>query len=189
LARPDAAQVLDRHLKFPNVRGVRNFGEGNYLVDAAWRKGFAELGPRNLVYCLDTRIERADDVLDLAKTFPETLICVDHCAIPMERGDAYFRRWRAAIDTMARADNVLMKVSGLGMCDPLWTVDSIRPYVLGSIEAFGVDRVVMGTNWPVDRMFSSYPDVINAYAEIISSLPHADQVKLFSANAERIFRI
>ena len=89
----------------------------------------------------------------------------------------------------AKADNVIMKVSGLGMCDPLWTVASIRPYVLGAIEAFGADRIVMGTNWPVDRMFSSYPDVINAYAEIISGFSRADQVKLFSGNAERIFRI
>jgi predicted TIM-barrel fold metal-dependent hydrolase len=82
-----------------------------------------------------------------------------------------------------------MKISGLGMCDPRWTVDSIRPYVLGSIEAFGSDRVVFGSNWPVDRMFSSYPDVINAYAEIISGFPHAEQVAMFSGNAEKLFRI
>ncbi len=189
LARPDAAKVLDEHLRYPNVRGIRNFGEGNYIMDSAWRRGFAELAQRNLVYCLDTRIERAADVADLAKTFPDTLICVDHCGIPMARDAAYYKRWRQAMDVMASRDNVLMKVSGLGMCDPLWTVDSIRPYVLGSIEAFGVDRIVFGTNWPVDRMYSSYPDVINAYAEIIAPFPTEDQVKLFSANAERIFRI
>lgn len=189
LARPDAAAVLDRHLTFANVRGIRNFGDGDYLMDAAWRQGFAELGPRNLVACIDTRVERAGKILDLAKTFPQTILCIDHCAIPMERDAASFTAWRKAMDVMAGADNVVMKVSGLGMCDPLWTVASIRPYVLGSIEAFGVDRIVMGTNWPVDRMFSSYPDVVNAYAEIISGLPHGDQVKLFSANAERIFRI
>lgn len=189
LARPDAAQVLDRHLKFPNVRGIRNFGEGNYLVDPAWRRGFAELESRNLVYCLDTRVERADDLLDLARTFPGILICVDHCAIPMARDSASFKAWRHAMDTMAKAPNVVMKISGLGMADPLWTVESIRPYMLGSIEAFGVDNIVFGTNWPVDRMFSSYPDVINAYAEIISGFPQAEQVKMFSGNAERIFRI
>ena len=189
LARPDAAAVLERHLQYPNVRGIRNFGEGNYLVDPAWRKGFAELATRNLVYCLDTRIERADDVFDLARTFPETIICVDHCAIPMARDAGSFKRWRAAIDTMAKSPNVVMKVSGLGMNDPLWTVDSIQPYVLGSIEAFGVDRIVFGTNWPVDRMYSSYPDVVNAYAAIIAGFPRDDQVKMFSGNAERIFRI
>jgi predicted TIM-barrel fold metal-dependent hydrolase len=189
LARSDAGAVLDRHLEFANVRGIRNFGEGNYLVDPAWRRGFAELESRNLVYCLDTRVERADDLLDLARTFPGVLICVDHCAIPMARDSASFKAWQRAMETMAKAPNVVMKISGLGMADPLWTVGSIRPYVLDSIEAFGVDNVVFGTNWPVDRMFSSYPDVVNAYAEIISGFPLAEQVKMFSGNAERIFRI
>jgi predicted TIM-barrel fold metal-dependent hydrolase len=189
LARPDAASVLDRHLEFPNVRGIRNFGEGRYLTDAAWRRGFAELGPRNLVSCIDTRPELAADILDLAKSFPETHICIDHCAVPLKRDEASFRAWRAAMDVMAKAPNVTMKISGLGMGDPLWTVASIRPYVLGSIEAFGTDRVVFGTNWPVDRMFSSYPDVINAYAEIISVFPVAEQVAMFSGNAEKLFDI
>ena len=189
LARPDAAQTLDRHLRYANVRGVRNFGEGRYLVDAAWRRGFAQLGPRNLVSCIDTRVELAGDLLDLARAFPGTAICVDHCAIPMKRDEASFRQWRAAINEMAKAPNVVMKISGLGMCDPRWTVQSIRPYVLGSIEAFGVDRVVFGTNWPVDRMFSSYPDMINAYSEIITAFTREERIKMFSGNAERIFRI
>ena len=83
-----------------------------------------------------------------------------------------------------------MKISGLGMRDPLLDRrQSIRPYVLGSIEAFGTDRVVFGTNWPVDRMFSSYPDVINAYAEIIAGFSESEQTAMFSGNAERLFRI
>ncbi|WP_274626715.1 amidohydrolase family protein [Arvimicrobium flavum] len=189
LARPDAAEVLDRHLQYPNVRGIRNFGEGRYLIDADWRRGFVELGPRRLVSCIDTRVELADDLRDLARSFADTLICVDHCAVPMARDAASFKAWRKAMDVMAQMPNVVMKVSGLGMADPLWTVESIRPYVLGSIEAFGTDRIVMGTNWPVDRMFSSYPDVINAYMELVSVFPREEQVKLFSGNAERIFRI
>jgi predicted TIM-barrel fold metal-dependent hydrolase len=189
LARPDAAQVLDRHLQYANVRGVRDFGEGRYLVDPAWRRGFAELAPRKLVSCIDTRVELAPDLVDLALAFPDTTICVDHCAIPIGRDESSLRAWRAAMDAMAQALNVVMKISGLGMCDPLWNVPSIRPYVLGSIEAFGVDRVVFGTNWPVDRMFSSYPDVINAYHEIIAPFSREEQAKMFSRNAERIFRI
>jgi len=189
LARSDATSVLDRHLQFRNVRGIRNFGEGRYLVDSAWRRGFAELAPRNLVSCIDTRVELAGDILDLAQAFPDTKICVDHCAIPMGRDQQSFKNWRAAMTTMARSPNVTMKISGLGMGDPLWTVESIRPYVLGSIEAFGTDRVVFGTNWPVDRMFSSYPDVVNAYAEIIAGFSRPEQVAMFSGNAERLFRI
>ena len=135
---------------------------------------------------------RLDNWLDhfrAAAKFPNVLICIDHCAIPEKRDPEYFKLWRAAMDTYAKADNIVMKVSGLGMADWRWTIESIRPYVLGCIEAFGVDRIVMGTNWPVDRLFSSYPDVINAYAEIIKGFSRDERVALFSANAERYFRI
>ncbi len=82
-----------------------------------------------------------------------------------------------------------MKISGLGMADRLWTIDSLKPWVLGCIEAFGVDRVVFGTNWPVDRLFSSYPDIVNAYRTLISGFSQDEQTKMFSGNAERLFRI
>jgi predicted TIM-barrel fold metal-dependent hydrolase len=189
LARADAAAVLDRHMHYKNVRGIRDFGDGRYLVDSAWRAGFKLLERHNLVSCIDTRIELFDDLLDLAAAFPNILICIDHCAIPEARDDAYFKRWSAAMQKLACADNVIMKISGLGMMDRLWTAASLRPFVLGSIDAFGTDRVVFGTNWPVDRMFSSYPDLINAYAAIIAGFTAAERTAMFSGNAERFFRI
>jgi predicted TIM-barrel fold metal-dependent hydrolase len=189
LARPDAEAVLDRHMQYANVRGIRDFGEGRYLVDPAWRAGFKFLARHNLVSCIDTRIQFFDDLLDLAAAFPNILICVDHCAIPEARDEAYFRRWSDAMRKLARADNVTMKISGLGMMDRRWTIDSLRPWVLGSIDAFGTGRVVFGTNWPVDRMFSSYPDLINAYAAIIAGFSRDEQTAMFSGNAEKLFRI
>jgi predicted TIM-barrel fold metal-dependent hydrolase len=189
LADGDAEAVLERHMVYSNVRGIRDFGKGRYLVDPAWRAGFKFLERHNLVSCIDTRIHLFDDLLDLAAAFPNVLICVDHCAIPEARDEAYFKRWSAAMRALARADNVVMKISGLGMMDRRWTIESFRPWVLGAIEAFGVDRVVFGTNWPVDRMFSAYPDVINAYAAIISSFTSDEQAAMFSGNAERLFRI
>ncbi len=189
LADPDAAEVLDRHSGYANVRGIRDFGEGRYLVDTAWRGGFRRLKRHNLVACIDTRIQHFDDLMDLATSFPDTMICVDHCAIPEARDEGYFKRWSTAVRALARAENILMKISGLGMMDRRWTIESLRPWVLGSIEAFGVDRVIFGSNWPVDRMFSSYPDLINAYAKIISGFTTEEQIEMFSRNAEKLFRI
>ena len=189
LAEPDAEAVLERHMAYANVRGIRDFGKGRYLVDGAWRAGFRFLERHNLVSCIDTRIQHCDDLIDLAARFPNILICVDHCAIPEARDDAYFLRWTEAMRKLARAANVVMKISGLGMMDRRWTIASLRPWALGSIEAFGVDRVVFGTNWPVDRMFSSYPDLINAYAAIIADFTADEQTAMFSRNAERLFRI
>ncbi len=123
LADPDAEGVLDRHMQYANVRGVRDFGKGRYLVDGAWRSGFKHLRRHNLVSCIDTRIQHFDDLIDLAATFADTMICVDHCAIPEARDDAYFKRWSAAMRALAKAENVVMKISGLGMMDRLWTVE------------------------------------------------------------------
>jgi predicted TIM-barrel fold metal-dependent hydrolase len=52
-----------------------------------------------------------------------------------------------------------------------------------------VKRVVFGTNWPVDRLFSSYPDIVNAYRAIISDFTRDEQMAMFSRNAESYFRI
>ena len=189
LQDPDAAEVLERQMAYPNVRGIRDFGRGDYLVDPGWQAGFKLLARHNLVYCLDTRPELFPQVKKLAQDVPGTVICVDHCGFPRERTPEYFRMWQAGTKELGKVENVRMKISGLGMADRAWTVESIRPYVLGSIDAFGTDRVVFGTNWPVDRMFSSYPDVINAYAEIIRDFSKDEQRAMFSGNAERLFRI
>ena len=124
LADPDAAEVLDRHSGYANVRGIRDFGDGRYLVDTAWRGGFRRLKRHNLVACIDTRIQHFDDLMDLATSFPDTMICVDHCAIPEARDEGYFKRWSTAVRALARAENILMKISGLGMMDRRWTIES-----------------------------------------------------------------
>jgi predicted TIM-barrel fold metal-dependent hydrolase len=189
LAEPDAAEVLERQLAFTNLRGVRDFGEGDYELDPAWRRGFALLAGHGLVADLDSRPERFADVKSLASAFPDTLIAVDHAGLPLRRDEEYLAFWRGELADLAEAPNVIIKVSALGMGDPHWTVESMRPLVLHCIESFGVERTVFGTNWPVDRLFSSYPDVIDAYAAIIAGFSAAEQTAMFSGNAERYFRI
>ena len=77
-------------------------------------------------------------------------------------------KWKSGVATAASCDNIRWKISGLGMGDNNWTVDSIRRYVLTSIETVGVDRCFFATNWPVDWLWSTYDKVVDAYKEIIS---------------------
>ena len=63
-------------------------------------------------------------------------LCIEHCGFPMERSKEYFAGWRRAIRDLAKSQNARAKVSGLGMFDRNWTVDSFRPWVLECIEAF-----------------------------------------------------
>jgi predicted TIM-barrel fold metal-dependent hydrolase len=189
LAGADAQRTLERHTEYANFRGVRDFGQGDYLSDPAWQRGYGLLAERDLVFCLDVVVEDMGKARKLADAYPGVVLCVDHAGFPRARDDAYFENWRNGMKTLAGAPNVVCKISGLGMCDNQWTVGSIRRWLLACIEAFGVERSFFGTNWPVDRLYSSYGDVIDAYAEIISSFTDADQTALFSGNAERVFRI
>lgn len=189
LAGADAEATIERHLEYANVRGIRDFGEGDYLVDETWQKGYGLLAKHGLVFCLDLVPEDLPKVRALADAYPDVVLCVDHAGFPRRRDDEYFQMWRRGMNEAAGAPNTVVKISGLGMCDNQWTVDSFRPWVEGCIEEFGIERSFFGTNWPVDRLYSSYGDVLDAYAEIIASYSQAEQAALFSENAERIFRI
>jgi predicted TIM-barrel fold metal-dependent hydrolase len=189
LAKPDVEAQLERHAQFPRLRGIRDFGEGEYLEDPAWERGYALLEQYGLVCCLDSEADRFAKARALAERNPGVTMCLDHCGVPLERTDSYFDHWRIELRNLAQAQNVVVKVSGLAMRDPAWTVESIRPWVLECIDAFGPSRVVFATNWPVDSLFSDYGDVVAAYRTILAEFARDEQAAMLAGNAERIFRI
>jgi predicted TIM-barrel fold metal-dependent hydrolase len=189
LAQPDAESVLERHTAFANLRGIRDLRYDDYLTDEAWEKGYALLERVGLVCCDDPMVEVMGDAADLVRRHPGITYCVDHAGFPRRRDPEYFEEWRTGMRKLAALDNTVVKISGLGMCDHRWTVESLRPWVLECIDAWGVERAFFGTNWPVDRLFSSYGDVLDAYQELISDFTSAEQVALFSENANRVFSL
>ncbi len=189
LASADAEGVLSRHVEFASVRGIRDLRYDDYLRDEAWQRGYALLERHGLVCCDDPLVEAMPDAAELARMFPAVTYCVDHAGFPRRRDREYFAEWRRGMRAIAAVENTVVKISGLGMSDHRWTVESLRPWVLECIEAWGPARAFFGTNWPVDRLYSSYSDVVDAYREIISDLPAPDQSALLSGNADRVFRL
>jgi predicted TIM-barrel fold metal-dependent hydrolase len=189
LSHPDVENVLERHCEFPNMRGIRDFGEGDYLVNSAFHKGFALLDKYDLRVSVGVEWQNMENLRIMADRSPNTLIVVDHAGLPQARSNEYFVQWKKGMDTVAQSDNIRCKISGLGMGDQNWTVSSIRPYGLHCIETFGVERCFFGSNWPVDWLWSSYDDLINAYTEITSDFTLQEQIALFSQNAESIYDI
>lgn len=190
LSAPDVEDLVERHAAAsPQLRGIRDFGEGDYLVSEHFARGYAKLGEHGLVCDLDCFWPDMGKARDLAQRQPETTMVLDHAGFPLERSDEYFTDWKQGISALAEAESAVVKISGLAMGDNDWTVDSIRPWVLHCIEAFGVQRSFFGTNWPVDKLYSPYKNVVDAYAEIVADFSHDEQVALFSGNAERVYRI
>lgn len=189
LQDPDVDRVLERHSEFRNMRGIRDFGQGDYLVDPAFHRGYAHLEKYGWVCDLDCFWENFHKARALAEQFPNIVLVLDHAGFPQERTDEYFANWSRALHDLAGADNVVVKISGLGMRDERWTVDSLRPWVHECLEAFGTDRAFFGTNWPLDRLYSSYTDVISAYRELVTEFTDDEQRALLAGNAERVYRI
>ena len=189
LRDPDVERTLERHCESANMRGIRDFSHGDFLTSADFRRGHALLEKYGLVSSIAAEWQDMEKLRDLASAFPNIPIVMDHAGLPMERSPEYFENWREGMRTAAEAENVICKVSGLGMGDNDWTVESIRPYVLHCIETFGVERSLFATNWPVDSLWSGYDEIVNAYDEITRGFSDNERAALFSRNAERLYRI
>ncbi|MGF6639659.1 amidohydrolase family protein [Paraburkholderia tuberum] len=122
----------------------------------------------------------------LSLTDPHLL---NHTGMPVDRMPEEIEGWKQGMKSLASAPNVFCKISGLGMGDWKWTVDSIRPFVLHAIEAFGANRCMFASNFPVDKLFSSYDAVFNAFKEITQEFSSDERRALFHDNAERVYRL
>jgi predicted TIM-barrel fold metal-dependent hydrolase len=192
LQRDDAPAELDRHLEASDlVRGVRIRTHPDDPDTPAFHAALRALEERGLSYELNASPGKLLSGLATARAHPGLQVILGHTGFPLGRDDAYLAWWMREISALAEAPNVACKVSGLGMADHDWTVDSIRPWVMHCIEAFGVDRTMFGTNWPVDILYSTYLAQVDGYRIVIdqAGIGRADQEKLLYRNAERFYRL
>jgi len=90
---------------------------------------------------------------------------------------------------LAAEPNVSIKISGLGMVDHRWDAASLRPFVREAIEAFGADRAMFASNFPVDRLYSSYAQLYTAFDELTRDASASERGALFGLTARRIYRM
>lgn len=201
LSAPDVAAVLDAHAACPGVRGVRQIlnwdpdparsqcDRPDYLTDPAWRAGYAELGRRGLSFDLQAYPWQMRDAADVAGAHPGTPMIVDHTGMPSFDAPGGRQAWRQGMAALADRPNVSVKISGFAMFDAAWTEDMIRPWVLETIELFGVERCMFASNFPVDRPARSYEDTFAAFRRIVAGLGEDERRRLFHDNAARIYRL
>jgi predicted TIM-barrel fold metal-dependent hydrolase len=101
-------------------------------------------------------------------------------------GPERFEGWRKAVQRLAQAPNVACKIpSGLGMGDWTWTTPSIRSHVEAAIDAFGAERCMFASSFPVGKLFSSYGAIWDAFRAITAGLTPSERRALFHDNAAR----
>jgi predicted TIM-barrel fold metal-dependent hydrolase len=190
LAEPGFQELLERHLEASDlVRGVRDMTAAERLDEPAVTAALAVLAQRGLSWDAQCAVAQLPRVTALARRHPDLQIVLTHAALPVARAAEDLPGWRAAITALAAAPNVCCKLSGFGIGDHDWTVASLRPWVLGAVEAFGPQRCMFGSNWPVDRLFSSYQALLDAHREILGELSDAERTAIFAATATRVYKL
>lgn len=181
--------------------------EGLYR-DATFRQGFAELGKRGLTFDAWLLEPQLPDVIDLARAFPDQPICLDHVGTPVGvasyKGTLHerFDTWRHNIKELAKCENVVVKLGGLAMAfcalpedgpcaghgsehlAALW-----RPYIETCIEAFGPQRAMFESNYPVDYWGADYAVLWNTFKRLARSASADEKAALFAGTAARFYGI
>jgi len=201
LDRADAVDVLAAQAAFPLVRGVRHkpraaaspaavvAGAPGSMGDPRWRAGYALLERHDLHFELQTPWWHLAEAVELAQDFPRTRIVLNHAGLPADRSPAGLAGWRAAMRAFAGCPNVAVKISGLGIPGRPWRVEDNAPIVGEVIAAFGVERCMFASNYPVDSLVAAYDAIMAGFKAIVAGRPYAERLALFHDNAARVYRI
>ena len=200
LEKPGAATLLKQHAAHRNVRGIRQilnwhpdpartYTPRNLLEDDAWHAGFARLARHGLSFDLQIYPAQMPAAARLAAHHPNTPLILNHTGMPLEKDAAGLALWRSGMRLLAAQPNVAVKISGLAMLDWHWSGESLRPFVLETLEIFGAARTMLASNFPVDRLFGTFGRYFEAYGQILGGASAAERADLFAGTADRIYRI
>jgi len=192
----------------PDIRNSHTNPPQGLLLDATFRKGFAELGRRGLSFDAWLYHPQIGELTDLARAFPDTTIVFDHFGGPLGIGpyagkrEEIFAAWRDDVAALARCPNVYAKLGGLVM--PINGFDfhkRERPatsdeivaatgrYHSHAIDCFGPERCMFESNFPVDKASCSYHVLWNAFKKMVAGASESDKAALFHDSAYRAYRL
>ncbi len=178
------------------------------MADPAFREGFGRLAPHGLSFDAWLYHPQIPELVELARAFPDTTIVLDHVGGPLGLGgyagrrDEVFAQWRDSIATLARCPNVVVKLGGLGMRltgfgfeeaesppDSATLAAAWKPWIETCIEAFGVERAMFESNFPVDGCSSGYGVLWNAFKRITAGASADEKAALYRLTACQVYRI
>ena len=198
---PDLGAKLKEQTQFANLRGVRHqlhwdshpLRQPNPTPDLCntpeFRRGFASLEKYGLHFELQVFAGQAKYAVELIKAFPNVPMILLHSGMLTDRSPLMIEQWRAALTAMAAFPNVHVKLSGLGMFNQGITVPQARQVIRDSIQIFGIDRTIYGSNFPLEKLHASYADFFAVYRKVMSEYTEADQRKVFHDNAVKFYRL
>ena len=200
LASPDVAAVLDAHLRFPNVRGIRqqlHWHENpqyrfalrpDVMNDAGWRRGLAALQARGLSFDLQVFPGQMADAARMAQDFPGVPFVLLHAGMLVDRSPAGWAEWRAGMRALAACPNMWVKLSGLGTFVRACSVELWRPVVKETLDIFGPARCMYGSNYPIESLWTSYAQLFETMQECLVGLTDLERRQVLHGTAAGFYR-
>lgn len=195
LADAGVGRVLDEFRNEPLLKGVRHVVQDEpderFLDGDEFNAGVRRLRPLGLVYDILIYGRQLPMATRFVDRHPEQPFVLDHIAKPRIAAAGIDRDWERGFRELARRPNVTCKFSALvtEVKDPTWTVALLRPYWEVALEAFGAERLMFGSDWPVCLLRTSYADWVAAVGTLAADLSDSQRAAFWGGNASRVYRL
>ena len=182
------------------VRGVRQIvgrepaddvrtGAGRVLVHPNFTRGLRRLAAHDLSFDLQLSVPQLPQVTRLLADTPDLAVALCHGGSPWDQSVAGLRQWRAGLRQLAALPRVFCKLSGLSMFMPAWQESQYIAIAAAILDIFGPERVMFGSNYPVDGLHRSYGEIFAASQAAVRPYGEAALDAVFAANARSFYRL
>ena len=202
LLAEDAPEMLAAEAKASKlVRGIRmqlHWHENalyrfaprpDLMKEPLFQKNLARLQDHGWLFELQIFTSQMKDSEQLLKDFPGINFVLLHAGMLEDLSPSGRAAWREGMQRLAQHPNLYVKLSGLGTfihrVDPAHIADIALP----TIEMFGAGRCVFGSNYPIEKLWSRYAELVGAYRDALKTLPESDQASVFSETARKLYRL
>jgi L-fuconolactonase len=193
LRAADLEERLQHFKQFPQLKGFRHIVQGEpkgFLSDQKFIDGVKKLGAFHFTYDLLIYHHQLEEALAFVHQVRDVKIVVDHIAKPSIRTGEK-THWELNMAALATFPSVYCKLSGMVTeADPTsWKPENFHPYLDEVFEAFGTDRVMYGSDWPVCLVAATYEEQLAVVRDYVARLYPSEKQKVFGENAKRFYNL
>lgn len=190
----EVEERLDYYSRFKKMKGFRHVlqdeSKHDFMLRPDFLNGISLLAKYNFTYDILITSDQLPFAKELVAKFPEQRFVIDHIAKPSIK-DQILKGWRNEIITISKYRNVFCKISGMvteAKWDQ-WEADEFDPYIDVVVEAFGIDRIMFGSDWPVCTLSASFSDVYGIVENYFRGYSDEEKRKVFGKNAIEFYNL
>ncbi|WP_340029631.1 amidohydrolase family protein [Paenibacillus sp. FSL H7-0940] len=194
LCSNEVRNQLELFASNPYLKGVRHVIQDEpdlkYVLREDFQRGISLLKEYDLAYDLLVSKEQLPYAVELVKAFPEQRFVLDHLAKP-DIKSGILSPWKEALESLAAQPNAYCKLSGMVTEADWanWTPKDFTAYLNIAIEAFGAERLMFGSDWPVSNVSAMYSEVYGLIMNHINTLPISDQQMILGGTCAAFYQI